>query len=89
MKLLDCLELYQDADFYDTKFASRDHELPFYLGEARRAVGPVLEVAWGTRQLILLIAETQIDVTGLDLSLPMREKARKKADERGLHIPMD
>lgn len=87
MNPLDCLELYEDADFYDTEFASRDHELPFFLEQARRASGPVLEIACGTGRLTLPIAAARIDVTGLDVSLPMLEKAKQKAAERGLHIP--
>jgi SAM-dependent methyltransferase len=87
MNPLDCLELYEDADFYDTEFASRDHELPFFLEQARRASGPVLEIACGTGRLTLPIAAQGIDVTGLDVSLPMLEKAKQKAVEHGLNIP--
>lgn len=87
MNPLNCLELYEDAEFYDTEFASRDREIPFFLDQSRRASGPVLEIACGTGRLTLPIAAQGIDVTGLDVSLPMLEKAKQKATDCGLNIP--
>jgi len=35
VKILDCLELYADAAFYDAEFAERTYEIPFYLKRAQ------------------------------------------------------
>jgi SAM-dependent methyltransferase len=86
MKPLDCLELYEDAEFYDAEFASRDSEIPFYRKYARCSNGPVLEVACGTGRLTLPIARDGVDVTGLDVSRPMLEQARGKSAAEGLSI---
>jgi SAM-dependent methyltransferase len=79
MKSLDCIEIYEDAKFYDLEFAQRNIEIPFYLKQAQLAGGPVLEVACGTGRLTLPIARSGIAVTGLDISEAMLEEARRKA----------
>ena len=86
MKPLDCLELYEDAEFYDAEFASRDLEIPFYRKYAQCSNGPVLEVACGTGRLTLPIARDGVDMTGLDVSRPMLEQARRKSAAEGLDI---
>ncbi len=79
MKPLDCHSLYEDADFYDLEFAARTEEIPFYLQQARSAGDPVLEVACGTGRLTLPLARAGVAITGLDVSRPMIELARRKA----------
>jgi SAM-dependent methyltransferase len=86
MKPVDFLDLYADADFYDLEFRSRAHELPFYEAWARRAAGPVLEVACGTGRLTLPLARAGVDVTGLDVAPAMLARARRKAEEEGLRV---
>ncbi len=86
MKPIDCLDLYEDAEFYDTEFASRDLEIPFYRKYARQAAGPVLEIACGTGRLTLPIARDGINVTGLDVSRSMLDLARRKTSAEGLNI---
>lgn len=86
MTPLDCLDLYEDAEFYDAEFATRDLEIPFFRKHARLAGGPVLEVACGTGRITLPIARDGVDVTGLDVSRPMLEQARRKAAAEGLSI---
>jgi SAM-dependent methyltransferase len=82
----DCLDLYEDAEFYDFEFSARDHELPFYRAWARKAGGPVLEIACGTGRLTLRLAQDGHDITGLDLSRHMLDRARAKAAAAGLGI---
>ena len=79
MKPLDCFDIYEDAKFYDLEFAQRDIEIPFYVKQARLAGEPVLEVACGTGRLTLALARAGIEITGLDISRPMLECARRKA----------
>jgi SAM-dependent methyltransferase len=83
---LDCLPLYEDAQFYDLEFASRDLEIPFYRRWAKNAAEPILEVACGTGRLTLPIAEDGREIVGLDVSAPMLERAREKAARRGLSV---
>jgi SAM-dependent methyltransferase len=83
---IDCLELYQDAEFYDLEFADRAREIPFFRRFAQQANGPVLEVACGTGRLTLPIAHDGIEVTGLDVSLPMLNRARAKAEKASLTV---
>jgi ubiquinone/menaquinone biosynthesis C-methylase UbiE len=86
MRPLDGMDIYDDAEFYEQEFAHRDHEIQFYLKQARRAGGPVLEVACGTGRLTLPIARAGLDATGLDVSRPMLEIARRKAAAE--HLPI-
>lgn len=86
MKLLDCMNIYEDAEFYDQEFAHSVHEIPFYLKQAKLAGDPVLEVACGTGRLTLPLAKEGVGITGLDISGPMLERARHKAGIEGLSI---
>lgn len=87
MRPLDCLDLYEDAEFYDLEFSGRSHEVPFFLKHALAAGGPVLEVACGTGRITMPIARAGVDITGLDVSAPMIKQARKKSAAEGLEIP--
>src|SRR5437773_1998705 len=86
IKPLDCLEIYEDAEFYDQEFANRNTEIPFYVKQAQLATGPVLEVGCGTGRLTLPIARAGIDITGMDVSQPMLEQARRKAEAENLRV---
>jgi SAM-dependent methyltransferase len=86
MKPVDCMEVYEDAGFYDQEFANREQEIPFYVKQAKSACGPVLEVACGTGRITLPIARAGIDITGLDISRPMLQLARQKADAGRLPV---
>lgn len=83
-KIPDGSEVYGDAVLYDAEEKQEQSDLPFYLAAARRARGPVLELACGTGRLTLALAGAGIDVTGLDISAPMLALARKKAAKEGL-----
>jgi SAM-dependent methyltransferase len=86
MKPIDCLNVYEDAAFYDLEFATRDHEIPFYRRLALQAKGPVLEIACGTGRITIPIAEDGVDITGIDISEPMLERAKAGAHARSLSI---
>ena len=86
MKPLDCLPLYEDADFYNLEFAERDQEIPFFQKMAQQSPGPVLEVACGTGRLTLPIARAGVDIDGLDVSAPMLESARHRSEAEGLSV---
>ena len=67
-----------DAGFYDSLSTGLDGDEAFYVEEARKANGPVLEIGCGTGRIIIPIAESGISVVGLDNSAPMLDIARGK-----------
>jgi len=94
--------LYSDPELYDLLFPGagdsaaipdplrRDRMLAsqqFYLEEALRSGGPVLEVACGSGRLTLPIAQSGLSIHGIDLSASMLDLARSKAQAAGVEIP--
>jgi SAM-dependent methyltransferase len=67
------------ATMYDS-FVARfmDGDVPFYVDQARRADGPVLDLACGTGRVTFALAEAGIPVIGLDTSPAMLASARQK-----------
>jgi 2-polyprenyl-3-methyl-5-hydroxy-6-metoxy-1,4-benzoquinol methylase len=86
MKPIDCMDVYADATLYEQEFATRKHDVPFFVQQARQAGGAVLEVACGTGRITLPIAREGVDITGLDISRPMLELAARKAEAEGLAV---
>jgi SAM-dependent methyltransferase len=77
------LALYDVPKLYDLAFGPGPCE-PFYREEARRAAGPVLELACGTGRLTIPIARDGHEIVGLDASPTMLEAARSKAKQAGV-----
>ena len=50
----------------------------FYVEQARRSGGPVLDVGCGTGRIGIALAEQEVEVVGLDLSAPMLRIAERK-----------
>ena len=63
--------------YYDLVFTG-SADVEFYVEEAKRARGPVLELGCGTGRVSIPIAEAGVDVTGLDVSEQMLSIAREK-----------
>lgn len=61
-----------------------DVDLGFYIQEARKAGGPVLEIACGTGRILLKLLSAGIPAEGLDLSGAMLEVLSAKAHAMGL-----
>jgi SAM-dependent methyltransferase len=76
------------ARLYDPWSRSVVEDVPFYLDEARRSGGPVLELAVGTGRIAVPIAADGIPVVGVDLSEGMLEVARERAAEAGAAIDL-
>jgi SAM-dependent methyltransferase len=87
-KIADGSEVYWDGLQYDAFNKPYQTDLPFYLAEARKAKGPVLELACGTGRLTVALKKKGVDITGLDLAAPMLEQARAKAAAAGLELPL-
>ncbi|MDA8131654.1 MAG: class I SAM-dependent methyltransferase [Elusimicrobia bacterium] len=87
-RIADGSEVYWDGGQYDAFNTPYEDDLPFYLAEARKARGPVLELACGTGRLSLPLKKAGVDMTGLDFSGPMLARAKAKAKEAGLDLPL-
>jgi SAM-dependent methyltransferase len=53
-------------------------DVEFYIGQARRSGGPVLDLGGGTGRVAWPLAEAGFDVTSLDLSAPMLARSESK-----------
>jgi SAM-dependent methyltransferase len=98
---MDECPLYNDPELYDSLFpdagdsASLQDESRrgrvlqserFYLEEARKSGGRVLELACGSGRLTIPIARNGTEIIGADLSKSMLETARAKARRAGVEI---
>ncbi|MDE1170208.1 MAG: methyltransferase domain-containing protein [Verrucomicrobium sp.] len=70
------------VDVYDAEcrssWSAKHDDASFYLEEARRAGGPVLELACGTGRITFSLLSAGVDVHGLDNSEPMLRLAKEK-----------
>ena len=71
------------ATVYDAVYAYVRDDLPYYVREARRADGPVLELGCGTGRVAIALARAGIDVVGVDFSPRMLEAARRNVECAG------
>jgi SAM-dependent methyltransferase len=75
---------FDDGDLYDIVLGRLDYGLDFYLGLARAAHGPVLDLTCGTGRVLLPALQAGLDVEGVDLSADMLATLQKKAAALGL-----
>jgi len=74
---------------YDEWSAPMTADIPFYVGLAREADGPIVELAVGNgRVAIPVVRETGRTVVGIDLSPAMLELARHNASEAGVELDL-
>ena len=71
------------ADVYDA-FVSSQYDVPFFIEEAKKAGGEVLELMAGTGRLTIPLLEAGIPLTCLDFSAEMLAVLRDKLAARGL-----
>jgi ubiquinone/menaquinone biosynthesis C-methylase UbiE len=76
------------AEFYDPWSRSVTEDLGFYVAEARKAGGPVVELGVGTGRIAVRIAEAGVRVIGIDSSAAMLEACRERAREAGVEIDL-
>ena len=72
------------ARIYDPWSASVVEDIAFYVEEARRCDGPVVELAVGSGRIAVPIAQAGRAVIGVDLSEGMLAVARDLAEEHGV-----
>jgi len=58
------IPLYRDGRHYDALNSFLVADIPFYMEEARRSGGPVLELACGTGRLTIPIAQSGVEIVG-------------------------
>ena len=71
------------ADFYDV-FVRTEVDIPFFVNEARKTGGEVLELMAGTGRLTIPLLQAGILVTAVDYSAEMLKRLQAKLDESGL-----
>ncbi|HKY59846.1 MAG TPA: class I SAM-dependent methyltransferase [Gemmatimonadota bacterium] len=71
---------------YDRLLADQVDDVRFYVEEAGREAGPVLEAGCGTGRVTLPIAEAGVRAVGLDRSAPMLEIAEAKRRASRLEV---
>ena len=69
------------ADFYDKWNQSFVSDIPLWLEYAKICGSPVLELCCGTGRILLPLAKEGIEITGLDISEKMLDKAREKLNK--------
>jgi SAM-dependent methyltransferase len=74
----------EGARWYDLISTGLPGDVSFYLKEAKRAKGRVLELACGTGRIYLELLEAGVDAYGIDLSPSMLRVLRQKAKARRL-----
>ena len=74
------MNLYGKAlvDYYDLFFTGLKGDVAFYVEEARKAGSPVLELGCGTGRLLIPIAESGVEIVGLDASKDMLSVIRRE-----------
>lgn len=76
------------ARLYDWEHDRYLVDLDVHVGFARRFGGPVLELACGTGRVLAPLAAAGFDVTGVDSSGPMLERARARLGSLGLRASL-
>jgi SAM-dependent methyltransferase len=76
------------AELYDPWSASVVEDIAFYLEEARRSGGPVLELGVGTGRIAVPIAADGLRVIGVDSSRAMLEICARRAALAGVDVDL-
>ena len=77
------------ADRYAASSADVDADIAFYVGLARDADGPVVELAVGTGRVAIPVAQaTGKRVIGIDSSAGMLAQARMRAADEGVELDL-
>lgn len=74
----------QWAKVYDMIYGNYRDDVAFYLGEAKKAKGKILDVACGTGRIYLELLKEGLDAIGIDISEEMIATLKAKAEGMGL-----
>ncbi|MHA1885003.1 MAG: class I SAM-dependent methyltransferase [Promethearchaeota archaeon] len=80
--------LYIDGQHYDNQVRSRrlEHYSKFFIDQAKKYGAPVLELACGTGEITIPIAQEGLSIVGLDFSKKMLKQAQQKSKRNGIKI---
>jgi SAM-dependent methyltransferase len=76
---------FDDGALYDLILGNFPVGLDFYVGLAKNAPGPVLDLGCGTGRILLPCLQAGVDIEGLDLFPAMLKRLREKAGALGLN----
>ena len=74
---------FDDGDLYDILCQGLDYGIDFYVGLAREAKGPVLDIACGTGRVLLPVLQSGADARRIGSLPPMLDTVRRKAAALG------
>jgi SAM-dependent methyltransferase len=77
------------AALYDPWSRSVTEDVDFYVAEARKAGGPVVELGVGTGRIAVPTAVAGVPVIGVDSSRAMLDVCRQRAEEAGVAYLLD
>jgi SAM-dependent methyltransferase len=77
------------AELYDPWSRSVTEDVPFYVAEARKAGGPIVELGVGTGRIAVPTAAAGVRVIGVDSSVGMLEVCRRHAEAAGVAELLD
>ncbi|HMI99480.1 MAG TPA: methyltransferase domain-containing protein [Gaiellaceae bacterium] len=77
------------ADLYDPWSRSVTEDVDFYVAEAHRSGGPVVELGVGTGRIAIPIAQKGIRVIGVDSSREMLAACRRRGEAEGVADLLD
>ncbi len=72
------------AELFDPWSRSVTEDVPFYVAEARKSGGPVVELGVGTGRIAVPTAAAGIGVIGIDSSSAMLDVCRRRAEAAGV-----
>ncbi len=75
---------YIEPSLYDVAYSWNTADIPYWVGRAQQARGPVLEAGCGTGRVLIPLLQAGVDAEGLDLHPGMLEVLKKKAAALGL-----
>jgi len=77
------------AALYDPWSASVTEDVDFYVAEARKAGGPIVELGVGTGRIAVPTAAVGVPVIGVDSSAGMLDVCRRRAEKAGVEGLLD
>jgi SAM-dependent methyltransferase len=72
------------AELYDPWSRSVVEDIPFYVAEAKKSTGPIVELGIGSGRIAIPIAHEVIHVIGIDSSREMLAACRRRAEDAGV-----
>jgi SAM-dependent methyltransferase len=77
------------AELYDPWSRTVTEDIDFYVAEARKARGTVVELGVGTGRIAVPVAAAGVPVVGVDSSAGMLEVCRRRAEAEGVEHLLD